>query len=179
MNKLNGPSTDWITELNEAENGYKFQEELTEKLDKHIGDFTKMTMLEIALWKTNRYPSITEELLADINQLRKNYNEEKAKNLLLNLLNQKGFDLPMASTVLRFALPKKFQIIDQRVYRLITDGEDQLKMPFNKEKKVELYFEYLKRLRAVCDSYNISFSKSDRILYQLDKKINKNFPIKY
>ena len=39
----------------EAMKCYKYQEELTKRLDSHEGDFTEMTMLEIVLWKTNRY----------------------------------------------------------------------------------------------------------------------------
>ena len=135
MTKLQDSSLDWTTKFKDAEQEYKFQKVLTEKLDNHRGDFTETTLLEIVLWKTNRYPTITQDILADINDLRKSYNEEKAKNLLRKLLQKsiKGFDLPMASTVLRFACPDQLQIIDQRVYRLITADKDSLKIPYNIE----------------------------------------------
>ncbi len=35
---------------------YNCQSQLTEKLDNHFADFSGMTLLEIALWKTKRYP---------------------------------------------------------------------------------------------------------------------------
>ena len=160
-----------------ADKEYRYQPHLTKKLDSHSGDFSETTLLEITLWKTNRYPTITKDLLDDINLLRKSYSEEKARNLLRNLLNLKGFDLPMASTVLRFAVPDQLQIIDQRVYRFITD-EDCLKIPYNVEQKVELYFKYIEHLKSICISNKIPFSKSDRILYQLDKIHNKGTSLK-
>ena len=160
-----------------ADKEYRYQPHLTKKLDRHSGDFSETTLLEIALWKTNRYPTITQDLLDNINDLRKSYSEQKARNLLRILLDLKGFDLPMASTVLRFAVPDQLQIIDQRVYRFITD-KDCLKIPYNVDQKVELYFEYIEQLKNICISYNIPFSRADRILYQLDKIHNKDISLK-
>lgn len=153
-----------------AERKYNYQPQLTTKLDHHSNDFTQITMLEIVLWKTNRYPVVTQELLTMINSLRDSYSDAKAKDLLRLLLSKdmKGFDLPMASTVLRFAVPDRLQIIDQRVYRFITDN-DRLAIPANIEKKVDLYFNYIEKLKTVCEEYQIPFYKADRILYQLDK----------
>lgn len=159
----------------QAEREYKYQPELTQKLNNHSGDFTEQTLLEIVLWKTNRYPKINPDILDDINDLRESYSEEKARKLLRKLLEKesKGFDLPMASTVLRFAVPEHLQIIDQRAYRLITPGKDSLKIPYNIDKKIELYFDYIHRLKNECAKHSIPFSKADKILYQLDKKENK------
>jgi thermostable 8-oxoguanine DNA glycosylase len=160
-----------------ADKEYSYQTHLTQKLDSHSGDFSETTLLEIALWKTNRYPTTTQDLLDDINDLRKIYSEQRARNLLLKLLDLKGFDLPMASTVLRFAVPDQLQIIDQRVYRFITD-KDCLKIPYNVDQKVDLYFNYIERLKNICNDYDIPFSKADRILYQLDKIHNKDIRLK-
>jgi thermostable 8-oxoguanine DNA glycosylase len=166
-------------EVAKARTDYKFQPELTRKLDALEGEFTETTLLEIVLWKVNRYPQVPPELLTAINDLRKGYTEEKAKALLKIMLDKKckGFDLPMASTVLRFASPEHLQIIDQRVYRFITPGKDKLKLPFNSNKKIELYFEYIKMLKAACEKHGVDFKESDRIFYQLDKIHNKKFPI--
>lgn len=165
--------------LGKAEREYKFQPALTNKLDNISGDFSEITLLEIVLWKTNRYPEFTPELIDEINALRREHSIDKAKLLMKKLLSLNGFDLPMASTVLRFACPDHFQIIDQRVYRFIYEDTDVFKKPYNDDKKVEMYFEYLEKLRAVCDGYNIPFSRADRILYQLDKDFNAKYPIKY
>ncbi|AZA53257.1 hypothetical protein [Chryseobacterium sp. G0201] len=158
---------------------FKYQKELTDKLDAKKDDFTYETMLEIVLWKTNRFPEINDDLIVKINELRKRYDESLSDYILIKLLDSKGFDLPMASTFLRFIDPDYFQIIDQRVYRILY-GKN-LKIPFSKPKKIELYKKYLIDLKETCISYEIPFSKSDRILYLLDKhpEVNRNQKIKY
>lgn len=176
MKKLND-LTDLTEAFSKAETEYNYQPQLTKKLDSHSGDFSEQTVLEIALWKTNRYPTISQDLLDDINDLRKGYSEDKARELLRKLLELKGFDLPMASTVLRFAVPDQLQIIDQRVYCFITE-EDCLKIPYNIEQKIELYFNYIDQLKSICQQKNIPFFKADRVLYQLDKIYNKDIRLK-
>lgn len=94
-------------ELVIADIEYKYQSQLTKKLDTHSGNFSVQTLLAITLRKTNRYPTISQELLDDMNDLGKECNKYKTKKLLRKLLRLKDFDLPMASTVLRFAVPKK------------------------------------------------------------------------
>ena len=148
----------------EAMKSYMYQDELTKRLDSHEGDFTDMTILEILLWKTNRYPKLAAGVIEDINDLRKDYTEGKARNLLRKLLGDESrcFDLPMASTVLRFVVPDHLQIIDQRVYRFITD-HDHLKIPYSVEKKIDLYFGYVKLLREKCEKSGVAFQVSDRV----------------
>ena len=131
------------------------------------------------LWKTNRYPEIVDGLLDKINALRSNYSEALVEEILVLLLDAKGFDLPMASSVLSFACPEHCQIIDQRVYRFIYPNHDEFKKPTKKEDKIRLYFSYLKHLKEVCHQHKIPFSKADRLLYQLDKMENKDIKIKY
>ncbi len=179
MKKISDSNLVEEKKIAQAKSEYKFQEKLTTKLDTIVGDFSEMTLLEIVLWKMNRYPELTTEIIDEINLLRKSYSLAHSKVLLRKLLALKGFDLPMASTVLRFASPEYHQIIDQRVYRFITPEHDELKIPYNKDEKVNFYFIYLENLRKVCKDYNIPFKESDRIIYQLDKIHNSEIPIKY
>ncbi|MFD2919980.1 hypothetical protein ACFS6H_09695 [Terrimonas rubra] len=179
MRKIQDETINWTEEITKAEDLYKFQPELTAKLDNQKEDFTDVTLLEIVLWKTNRYPEIKDDIVEQINMLRNNYSEERAKEVLRKLLLLKGFDLPMASTVLRFAVPLHLQIIDKRVYRFINEDVNEFKVPYNNEGKVQLYFSYIAKLKEVCTQKNIPFEKADRILYQLDKNLNSEIPIKY
>lgn len=71
MRKIYDEDISWDGLIDQAKSDYKFQPLLTQKLDNHTGDFTEMTMLEIVLWKTNRYPEFSRELLDEINQLRR------------------------------------------------------------------------------------------------------------
>ena len=102
--------------------------------------------------------------------------KEDHKKLLTDLLLCPGVQLPMASTLLRFRNPSLFQIIDQRVYRLLKGKE--LSLPKHNSAKVRqlkcnAYFDYLEILKEKCNDLSIPFDQADRILYKADKRINK------
>ena len=158
--------------IEKARSDYKYQPALTERLLQHEGDFEDINLLEITLWKTNRYPDISG-LTAALNDLRREYSDEKAKDVLRMMLHpdRQGFQLPMASTFLKFAVPQHCAIIDQRAYRILMD-EDCLKPKGGVEAQVNLYFDYLQKLRETVDEYGITFEEADRVLYQLDKTHN-------
>ena len=81
----------------------------------------------------------------------------------------------MASTILRFRNPNVYQIIDKRVYRIIYGKKLTLSSII--DKNIALYLQYLHDLKDVCQQYDIEFSESDRVLYQLDKLENKDIPL--
>lgn len=168
-----------VASYNDYDKEYSYQEELTKELDKIDGDFNQAIINEIVLWKVNRYVKLDDNTLASLNKIpnKGRVNEELTKEVLKLLLNTKGIRLAMASTILRFKNPSFFQIIDQRVYRFIK-GE-VFKESTNVEKQIECYLEYLDDLKKVCQQKGIDFSKSDRILYEIDKQFNKNISIKY
>ena len=149
-------------------------------LDSYDGDFDQVILNKIVLWKVNRYPIIDDAIIEELNGIKKTdeaISPVSLKALILKLLNCHGIQLPMASTILRFKNPKLFQIIDQRVYRVIYGKK--MKLPgsyniINREKLADLYLQYLKDLRNKCDELNIPFEKADRILWMADKRINKD-----
>ena len=158
---------------------FNFQPELTEKLDNFNLDFNQELINEIVLWKINRYVKLSSITLDLINKIDKKSNEVNpglTGEILLNLLQTKGIRLPMASTMLRFKNPNIYQIIDQRVYRVIYGIE--LKLRTNLNENILQYLEYLTDLRKVCNDFQIPFSESDRILYEYDKQVNLD-KIKY
>lgn len=166
-------------DFNSEEIEFDYQSKLTRRLDIHSGDFDQSIINEIVLWKINRYAELNEpalDLLNQINKRSKKINIELTKKVLEALLNTKGIKLPIASTILRFKNPKLYQIIDQRAYRFIYKKE--LKIPNKTAGQIDLYLDYLSKLREVCTDYNIPFHHSDRILYSLDKKHNKNDKLK-
>lgn len=81
----------------------------------------------------------------------------------------------MASTVLRFVNPHTYQILDQRVYRLLT-GE-AYKEPRPLHTKAGFYLTYLRDLRAVCEQYGVGFDQADRVFYKMDRRVNKGIPL--
>ena len=153
-------------DLSRYKDQYNYQPELTEQLDSIEGSFSQETINEIVLWKINRYVKMTDDTLRMLNGIdRLNHDEEK--ELCARMLNTDGIDLPMMSTILRFRNHDRYQIIDQRAYRVLY-GEEYHK-PAKVEEKIELYLKYINDLRAFCEKNRIPFSKADRILYAFDK----------
>lgn len=160
---------------------FKYQEKLTNKLDKINNDFNQEILNEIVLWKVNRYAEFENSTLLILNEINKSQTEintELTKEILRELLKTKGVRIAMASTILRFKNPKIYQIIDQRVFRYISENGEELNEGTNIENQIEIYLDYLKRLRKVCSEYKILFEESDRILYLMDKKQNKENKLK-
>ncbi len=170
------------TELHENDFKYDYNPDLTNELDNIKEDFNEDIINKIALWKLNRYPRLTDELIRRLNKIGDDGgHKEEHKKLLIELLGCSGVQLPMASTFLRFKNPKLFQIINQHVYRPLTGTE--LSLPLsnserNREKICQFYFRYLEDLEKKCRELDIPFEKADRILYKADKRINKDVKLK-
>ena len=170
-----------ITEEHLKLEKYNYQPRLTAKLDELNKDFDQEIINQIVLWKVNRFAEIDNETLILINSITQdseNLNENLTTEILENLLTTNGIQLAMASTILRFKNPKIYQIIDQRVYRIIY-GETLPKYFSSVEKQISLYLKYINDLKNVCDQRGINFELSDRIIYELDKEFNKDEKINY
>ena len=172
--------------LNYKTKGFDYQKELTKKLDKTKSQFNQELLNEIVLWKVNRYALFNSTLINEINTISswKVLNKEKTRKILTSLLKTKGVQLAMASTILRFRNPNIFQIIDQRAYRVINGYP--LKLSQIKEtsrettlnKQIDIYLEYLDEIRKKCKKLDVDFDDADRVLYIIDKNINKSVKIK-
>jgi len=166
--------------------GFDYQKELTQKLDKTKSQFNQELLNEIILWKVNRYALFNSTLINEINTISswKVLNEEKTHEILTSLLKTKGVQLAMASTILRFRNPNIFQIIDQRAYRVI-EGSPLKLSQINEtsrdttiNKQIKIYIDYLKKIKKECKKLDIDFDDADRVLYIIDKNINKSVKIK-
>lgn len=158
---------------------YSYQPSLTDWLD-NLGDreFSQELINLIVLWKVNRYVESGMEILKQLNALRvlRQGQHRKAEQLLRSLLETRGIDLPMASTILRFRNPNVFQIIDRHAYRAIYGCKYPLYSSTPGRKKVSIYFDYLDELIKLCASKELAFETSDRLLYQFDKEENGALP---
>lgn len=156
---------------------YDYQPQLTDKLDGlNSRDFSRETVYEIVLWKLNRFPRLTEDLIAAVNGLKGlSFDSlDLARPVLESLLKTKGIQLPMASTILRFRNSRVFQIIDERAYRIVCSDEPSYpSKPYKVttgyvDTSITIYFAYLRKLKALADRCRCDFTKLDRVLYQLD-----------
>jgi hypothetical protein len=170
--------------LQSADFTFDYQPELTDKLDNLNTPFGQEDINEIVLWKVNRYAPVSNETLFLLNQLNPDAMDmeiELTKSILKALLGTKGVQLPMASTILRFKNKNIYQIIDQRVYRIIYKGKKLKLNSYLTEKniddQIQLYLDYLVDLRLVCKRLDIEFKLADRILYTADRRINKDIPL--
>ena len=164
---------------------FNYQEALTKKLDSSNENFSQEKLNEIVLWKVNRYAEFDESLIELINSIDKDETKidiDKTKQILKGLLKTNGVQLAMASTILRYRNPNIYQIIDQRVFRVIYKNQTLELNTYPSEKnlnfQIELYIKYLYDLSNVCIDLKIPFDKSDRILFMADKRINKKEKLK-
>jgi len=170
--------------IEQADNEYDYQRKLTDKLDKFEKPFDQQIINEIVLWKVNRFALLTDqtlELLNEIDPKSTELNINLTTELLKALLLTNGIQLPMASTILRFKNKNVYQIIDQRVFRII-NPDKKLKINLypndkNLTEQIELYLKYLSDLRINCLKHDIPFEQADRILFMADRRINKNIPL--
>ena len=155
---------------------YDYQRELTAKLDVlKPEELNTQTFYEIYLWKLNRFPRIKDGLLAELKDVAKiNPKEHRnADDVLKKLLSSPGIALPMASTILRFLNPSVFQIIDDRVYRIVRPQKTKYppKPPKLNDRYLSrstgIYFDYLDDLHNLSSNL-LPFESADRILYILD-----------
>jgi len=170
------PSVEDLNKIN-----YKYNPELTSKLDEIDSDFDQDIINEIVLWKVNRYARVDDYTLDLINKIEKNdviLDSELTGEILSKLLHrdQKGIRLPMASSILRFKNPKIYQIIDQRVYRFLYGKELKYSLT-DINGQIVLYLDYLKKLRSYCEKYNVNFEQADRVFYEMDKLYNNETKI--
>lgn len=147
--------------------------DLTARLDARTWTFTQGVINEIVLWKVARYVNMPSDLLRDLDRLRslKPGQESQGESVIKDLLLLRGVRLPMASTFLRFANPEVFQIFDRHMYRAIYGTVFK---PLSKKHETcwPLYRKYLGDLRGLCGAVGITFSDSDRILFEFDKAVN-------
>lgn len=159
---------------------YRFQLKLTDELDNMDPKKIDLEVInKIILWKLNRFTEIKNSQIISIKELLKLKPKEHriAKEELHDLLRTNGIALPMASTILRFVNPDVFQIIDDRAYRVLYPDRNKNypSKPKNitngyLDKSTNIYFDYLDKLHEVC-SDKLPYRFADRILYQLDKKL--------
>ena len=167
---------DYNNHLNVFLKDYKYQPDLTKKLDEYKNmQFDQSIINEMVLWKVNRYVKLPDDILKSFKQLKnlKNREHRKAMQILLELLKIHGVDLPMASTFLRFYSPDVFQIVDRHAYRAVYGKDYPLYTGTAIEKKAEIYFKYLDDLIRLCQEKQLKFKTIDRLLYEYDKQVNK------
>jgi thermostable 8-oxoguanine DNA glycosylase len=152
---------------------YSYHPELTPRLDALAPQpFTQSVVNEIVLWKLNRYALLNAAALEELNSVvnLQPGSHRSARDVILALLGERGVDLGMASTLLRFRNPRTFQIIDRHAYRALYGAA--IRLSGSTLRKVELYLRYLDDLIELAHAKNVEFCTLDRVLYEFDRQKN-------
>ena len=166
---------------------FEYNTPVTHELDQlQDKDLTLADLHEITLWKIDRYPQISQEILDELNKLHKsdNFDEQATRNILGAMLRAHGISLAMASTYLRFTNPKVFPIIDTRAlraafdYKVVAEKEKILLSYRNSDsiysRQIDLYIDYVAKLNEIAkNGYHglfIKFEDLDRFLYEIDSE---------
>jgi len=126
---------------------------------------------KIVGWKTrNRSVHYCEENKSDkvIRITKHSFSVVNEKDRIEYLLGQKGglrgVGYPVASTILHFAFPKKYPIIDFRVLRSLWDmKKEDIRYDFR------LWERYFNKVRAIAKKYRRPVRKVEKALWKYDE----------
>ena len=161
-------AADFPGDLNSFLDHYKYQPELTARLDDlDITTLDQSLINDIVLWKVNRYVKVSDDIITQISEVKnlKAGEHRKSKMVVAALLRLDGVDLPMASTILRFVNSEVFQIIDRHAFRSIYEARYPLYPATASERKISVYFDYIDELIKLCELKGLAFPTIDRLLY--------------
>ncbi len=151
------------------------RDNLKKKRGKKKPDINRGDLRRVALWKINRVLEISKETIKKLNKLASmkevSIDDPFVKDLIGDLLDSDGVDLPMASTILKFVRPDIFPIIDVRAYRALT-GRRPYFRDWSLSSKYTRYVEYTKRLKEIAKKRGKLLEKIDEQLYEFDREHN-------
>jgi len=124
----------------------------------------KEEFVKIGMWKSKRpkkyYESNDDVTVQEITKLSFSTKDEKERIESLDSLRGVGY--PIASTILHFAFPRKYPIMDFRVIRSLG-----LKQPSTY--KFDFWKRYCKKIQAISKKYSLSIRTVDKALWKYDE----------
>jgi hypothetical protein len=132
---------------------------------------TQNNLYDVLNWKSPRTRRYAKEnappIIAKIT--RNSFGTGDEKSRIESLLGQKGglrgVGYPVASTILHFAFPDKYPIMDFRVIR-------SLRMKQPSSYKFYFWENYCKRIRSLSKKYGLSIRVVEKALWKFDKEQN-------
>jgi hypothetical protein len=129
---------------------------------------TQKNLWDIMDWKAARVRNYANENAPSMIRriTRCSFETENERSRIESLLGQKGglrgVGYPVASTILHFAFPDKYPIMDFRVIRSL-----RMKQPL--AYKFDFWENYCKRIRHISEEYGFSIRIIDKALWKFDK----------
>ncbi len=139
------------------------------------GYFTKEEFLKMGMWKTPRpkrsYQNNSEGNTKQVSKGVFSTNYEKRRIDLLTSLN--GVSIPVASAILTLTDPKKYGVIDIRVWQILYEyGSVKIK-PTGTNFNFKNWYSYLMKLRYYAKKFKVKPRDVERTLFCYHKKMQK------
>jgi hypothetical protein len=142
----------------------KKTEDRMKSLLKNQKYLTRKNLITIGDWKAPRarrhYSNNRNHKVRKISKFSFSTRDEKARIESLDSLRGVGY--PIASTILHFAFPHKYPIMDFRVIRSLG-----LKQPSTY--KFDFWKGYCKKIQAISNKYNLPIRTVDKALWKYDE----------
>lgn len=136
------------------------------------GYFTKSEFLEMCMWKSPRkkpdYIKNSPTKVKDVSTKVFSTNYDKRKIKLLTSLE--GVQIPVASAILMLTNPKKYGVIDIRVWQVLYDLGSVSVNPLGKNFKFNNWYQYLMKIRYYAKEFNVKARDIERTLFYYHTK---------
>ena len=152
----------------------KSDEDRLKKIIKRQGYLTQNNLYDVLNWKSPRIRNYAKENVPPIivKITRNSFGMEDDRSSIELLLGQKGglrgVGYPVASTILHFAFPDKYPIMDFRVIRSLG-----IKQPSSY--KFDFWENYCKTMRGLSKKHRLSIRVVEKALWKFDKEQNSRF----
>lgn len=155
---------------------YKVKDELVEKeIKKWLRNhkyLDKKRFIRLCLWKTprqrNNYEKNDDLTIKEVTGFSFSTKSEKAKIKSLQILE--GVSYPVASTILHFAFPNKYPILD---FRVIWSLNKLFRFKKPKNYNFDFWQKYVNKLRKLAKKYKVSLRTLDKALWCYSKENRK------
>lgn len=139
------------------------------------GYLTKAELVEILKWKSPRplkhYLANSEKAVKETTSLAFAAKDDTLKIHILTALN--GVNLPAASAILMFYNPKKFPVIDIRVWQQLHKARLVKTNPRGQSFKLQEWTTYLTVIRTLANDLKLTARQVEKRLFDLDKNTRK------
>ena len=139
---------------------------------------TRDDFIEIGLWKSRRpkphYESLENDDLTVGEVTRFSFGARSERARIESLLMLKGVSWPVASTILHFAFPGRYPIMDFRVIRSLRSLGWNGKKPQSYE--FNFWMKYCNKIRSLARTHKLPIRTVEKALWKLDKEGSKKHP---